>query len=147
MSVLYNNYLFYPEKPILQESKYYLKLKKTKYKNYSYGGFHSIAEYRRWRFLSQLEAAGDISNLQLQPKFNFVDDKERTYKGDFMYELGLDLIVEDVKSYDLMDLERFNKIAKLLKIKYQAKFLIVPIKWILSHPMTVQIKFQHLLKY
>jgi hypothetical protein len=70
--------------------------------------FDSQAEARRYQELKLLEKAGEITNLELQPKFELVPKtlKRRavTYTADFAY-WGLDdkdpvhtCVVEDVKS-------------------------------------------------
>lgn len=63
--------------------------------------FASMAEARRYSTLKLLLQAGEISNLELQPKFPFVIHgiKCGFYKGDFKYvDKSGAVIVEDVKS-------------------------------------------------
>lgn len=68
--------------------------------------FASKAEARRYGALRLLERAGEISELELQPRFplivHFWDEQERIgeYRGDFAYydRLG-ERIVEDVKGF------------------------------------------------
>jgi len=64
--------------------------------------FDSKAEARRYQELKLLEKAGEITNLELQPKFELVPKTAKrravTYTADFAYwENGRD-VVEDVKS-------------------------------------------------
>lgn|SRR3990167_1628301 len=83
----------------------------TKFKNKKTQGFHSGLEYRRYQELLLLQKAGEIKNLECQPKWEllpkFTDahgGKHRaiTYKADFIYtevKDGIEIeIVEDVKS-------------------------------------------------
>lgn len=131
--------MFQPIKPIIQVSQKCVGFKKSKYGNLKYQSpegetFDSISEYRRWRFLVQLEHAGEISNLSRQPEF---DLDESTYTGDFEYHIGTQIIVEDVKSPRLMRPKRFCKIADILDDKYSRTFIIVPVKWIFSRPEVV----------
>ena len=64
--------------------------------------FDSKAEAKRYNELKQLERAGAIRDLTLQPKFIFEHGGVRigSYKADFRYLLPHSpvLIVEDVKS-------------------------------------------------
>lgn len=68
--------------------------------------FDSKKEARRYGILILLQQAGEISNLQLQPKFNLQPKFRRDGKGireinyiaDFMYEdKNGAIVVEDVK--------------------------------------------------
>jgi hypothetical protein len=71
--------------------------------------FDSQAEYRRWQELKLLEQAGEISDLEVHPKFIISPGgrdaftgkviRKRTYEGDFAYiELDTDRqIIEDTK--------------------------------------------------
>jgi hypothetical protein len=65
--------------------------------------FHSKKEARRYMQLKLLERAGEISNLELQPiyEFTLADKKIFIYKADFSYldRKTNELIVEDVKGY------------------------------------------------
>ena len=75
--------------------------------------FDSQAEARRYQELKLLEKAGEITKLQLQPKFELVPKTKKhravTYTADFMYtetifayykggSIGSLTVVEDVKS-------------------------------------------------
>ena len=69
--------------------------------------FDSKKEARRYRELLLLEAAGEIRALELQPRYvlqeAFYDNQGTpyrpiTYKADFRYREGGQLVVEDVKS-------------------------------------------------
>ena len=67
--------------------------------------FDSIRESQRYKELKLLERAGEISNLELQPKFLLQESFKKngkTYKAinyiaDFMYEENGKVVVEDVK--------------------------------------------------
>lgn len=68
--------------------------------------FDSMKEARRYGELKLLERAGEISELELQPRFpltvHFWDDHERIgeYRGDFRYyDRNGEEIVEDVKGF------------------------------------------------
>ena len=70
--------------------------------------FDSIKESRRYIELKQLEQAGEISNLELQPEyelqpaFDCCGKRQRriVYRADFRYKDGDKVVVEDVKGYD-----------------------------------------------
>lgn len=79
--------------------------------------FHSGAEGRRFVVLKLLEKAGDIKNLELQPRFDFMHNgvKMGFYKADFRYiEKGLS-VVEDVKGQKL---PIYNLKKKMMKAFY-----------------------------
>jgi len=64
--------------------------------------FDSKREAARYKELKLLEAAGEIRNLILQPRFNFELNgvKMGFYKADFQYEDRLKdwaIVIEDVK--------------------------------------------------
>ena len=85
--------------------------------------FDSIAESRRYKELALLEKAGEIENLQLQPKFLLQDSFKKNgktyrkieYIADFMYEEKGKGIVEDVKG---METKEFKIKRKLFEYKY-----------------------------
>ena len=87
--------------------------------------FDSIAESRRYKELALLEKAGEIENLQLQPKFLLQDSFKKNgktyrkieYIADFMYEENGKIIVEDVKGKET---EVFKLKHKLFEKKYPA---------------------------
>lgn len=62
--------------------------------------FASKREARRYHNLCLLQRAGEISELELQPKYDLVVEgmKVCSYVGDFRYLLHRKRIVEDVKS-------------------------------------------------
>jgi hypothetical protein len=62
--------------------------------------FDSLAEARRYNELKLFVHAGDLSNLELQPKFPLVVNGELvcTYIADFSYEQRGYRVIEDVKS-------------------------------------------------
>lgn len=61
--------------------------------------FASMAEARRYGQLKLLQKAGEISALELQPKFPLVvaGVNVGTYIADFRYRMGQHVITEDVK--------------------------------------------------
>lgn len=70
--------------------------------------FDSKAEARRYQELKLLVQAGEISNLELQPKFElqpgFKDRRSRkiraiSYYADFRYIKNEQVIIEEVKGY------------------------------------------------
>lgn len=80
--------------------------------------FASKAEARRFMQLAQLEAAGQITDLELQPAFPLVvlGQKVCTYKADFKYkEKDGKTVVEDVKG---METPVFRLKWKLTQILY-----------------------------
>lgn len=64
--------------------------------------FDSKAEAKRYSHLKLLERIGEISELELQPQYDFVINgmKVCSYLADFRYRMVAsgDVIVEDVKS-------------------------------------------------
>jgi len=64
--------------------------------------FDSIREAHRYAELKQLESAGEIIGLELQPKFPLVVNGERiaVYRADFRYcDSYGHIVVEDVKGF------------------------------------------------
>ena len=59
--------------------------------------FASKAECRRGEELRMLELAGEITDLEYQPKFKLCDKPKITYSADFIYEENGKVVVEDVK--------------------------------------------------
>lgn len=83
--------------------------------------FASIAEKNRYIILRQMEAAGEIKNLRLQPKFTF--PMGFSYIPDFEYECGGRLVIEDVKG---METPEFKLKAKCFAHFYPAyQFFLV----------------------
>lgn len=87
----------------------------------SYNGisFDSKKERDRYCELLLLEKAGKISGLKLQVPFELIPkqkgERSTTYKADFVYREGSEMIVEDVKGYktDVYKIKR-----KLFKWRY-----------------------------
>ena len=85
--------------------------------------FDSVRESQRYKELKLLERAGEINNLELQPKFLLQEafkKNGKTYKAinyiaDFKYEEKGKVIVEDVKG---MQTETFRIKHKLFEKKY-----------------------------
>lgn len=69
--------------------------------------FDSKAEARRYEILKNMEALGYIKNLRRQVSYELIPKlkgrkktyRATTYVADFVYELGGETIVEDVKGY------------------------------------------------
>ena len=91
--------------------------------------FDSVAEAKRYKELKLLERAGEISNLELQPRFILQDSFKkngRTYRkieyvADFKYIEKGKIIVEDVKGIqtDVFKIKHklFEKIYPELELK------------------------------
>ena len=85
--------------------------------------FDSIAESRRYKELVLLERAGQIRDLELQPKFLLQEGFKKNgktyrpiyYVADFMYWGGNKMIVEDVKG---IETDVFKLKHKLFEHKY-----------------------------
>ncbi|HKU25657.1 MAG TPA: DUF1064 domain-containing protein [Candidatus Sulfotelmatobacter sp.] len=88
--------------------------------------FASMAEARRYSELKLLERAGEISRLELQPKFPMIVNGEKvtTYIADFAYFTKEKRVVEDVKS-SATKTAVFRLKAKLLHALYPAIELTV----------------------
>ena len=88
--------------------------------------FDSIAESRRYLILKQMEIAGDITHLRLQPKFDYMAENSKkklfTYKADFDYctDDG-QYVVEDVKSKATAKLPVFRLKKKLIEDRFNVK--------------------------
>ncbi len=90
--------------------------------------FDSGAEYRRYCELKLLLGAGEISELDVYPKFElqpkFKDhtgktEKAITYKADFGYLENGVCVVEDVKGGKATQTPRFRVIVRLFKFKFR----------------------------
>lgn len=87
--------------------------------------FDSAAEARRYVHLKMLEAAGEIKDIEIQPKWELQPSFKRgkrtiraiTYRADFRYtEVATgESVVEDVKG---METEVFRLKAKMLLYQY-----------------------------
>lgn len=85
--------------------------------------FDSVKEGKRYRELALKEKAGDIKNLQLQPRFLLQESFRKNgktfrkieYIADFQYEENGKIIVEDVKG---MKTDVFKIKQKLFEYKY-----------------------------
>lgn len=85
--------------------------------------FDSIAESKRYKELKLLERAGEISELELQPKFLLQEGFKKNgktyrkieYTADFMYIEKGKMIVEDVKG---IQTDVFKLKHKLFEQKY-----------------------------
>ena len=76
--------------------------------------FDSKAEARRYQQLKLLVRAGEIQDLEFQPRYEFIinDVKIGFYKADFRYTDNGKLVVEDVKG---MKTPVYNLKKKLMK--------------------------------
>ncbi len=69
--------------------------------------FDSQKEGLRYMTLVLLESTGQISDLELQPRFEIIPkhtfngktQRKRSYVADFRYKQGDDTVVEDVKGF------------------------------------------------
>ena len=79
--------------------------------------FDSLKEGRRYQQLKLLEKAGEIENLELQPKYDLMVNSKRVgfYKADFRYIENGELVVEDVKG---MKTPIYNLKKKMVKAIY-----------------------------
>lgn len=85
--------------------------------------FDSIAEAKRYKELKLLERAGEISNLELQPRFLLQESfkkngktyKKIEYVADFKYIEKGKIVVEDVKG---IQTDVFKLKHKLFEKKY-----------------------------
>jgi len=79
--------------------------------------FDSKKEAARYRDLKLLEKAGEITDLELQPKYDLIvnDTKCGFYKADFRYIENGKEVVEDVKG---MKTPVYNIKKKLIKAIY-----------------------------
>ena len=85
--------------------------------------FDSIAESRRYKELALLEKAGEIKDLELQPRFLLQEGFKKNgktyrkieYVADFMYCQDGQTIIEDVKGKET---EVFKLKHKLFEHKY-----------------------------
>jgi len=84
--------------------------------------FDSKKEAKRYCELKILLKAGEISKLELQPRYDLIinDKKCGFYKADFRYFRGDELIVEDVKG---MKTPVYNLKKKLIKAIYGVDIL------------------------
>ncbi len=89
--------------------------------------FHSKKEAERYRHLRLLERAGEISGLQLQPRFELrvLDERICFYVADFRYldAASRSQVVEDVKGYRTPE---YKLKAKLFRALYP-EFVFVEI--------------------
>ena len=85
--------------------------------------FDSIAESKRYKELALLQKAGEIRNLELQPRFLLQDSfrkNGKTYRkieyiADFQYIEKVKIIIEDVKGKET---EVFKLKRKLFEYRY-----------------------------
>lgn len=85
--------------------------------------FDSIAESRRYKELALLQKAGEIRNLELQPRFLLQDSFKKNgktyrkieYIADFQYIEKGKIIIEDVKGKET---EVFKLKRKLFEYRY-----------------------------
>lgn len=83
--------------------------------------FDSKKEARRYCELNVLLKAGDISNLELQPRYDIVINGVKVcfYKADFRYMQDGKIVVEDVKGSKQGEAYRMFRLkSKLVKACY-----------------------------
>lgn len=80
----------------------YSQARKSKYRNVRGNGYASRKEARRATELAIMQAAGEITDLEEQPRFELIPkqqgERAAHYVADFQYRRDGQLIVEDVKS-------------------------------------------------
>ncbi len=95
------------------------KVNKYKAKKVTIDGikFDSMAEGRRYRALKLLERAGEVTDLELQPKYDLMVNGTKVgfYKADFRYKRNGELVVEDVKG---MKTTTYNLKKRMVKAIY-----------------------------
>lgn len=85
--------------------------------------FDSVKEARRYKELALLERAGEIQNLELQPRFLLQEGFKKNnkkwrkleYVADFKYIENGKTVVEDVKGFETKE---FKIKRKLFEYKY-----------------------------
>ena len=84
--------------------------------------FASTKEGNRYLVLRDMEKKGEITHLELQPKFDMIVNgiKVGYYKADFIYFEGQKRIVEDVKGMRT-DVYKLKK--KIVEAQYSIKIL------------------------
>ena len=84
--------------------------------------FASGAEYRRYRELVLLQQAGEISDLQVQPRYEILPregtERARHYTPDFEYLEGERRVAEDVKGGDATITEAASLRMSLFRRRY-----------------------------
>lgn len=78
--------------------------------------FDSAKEARRYAELRLLERAGEIRNLELQPRFDLVVNGKKVcrYVGDFAYFQGNERIIEDSKGFQTREFKLKRKLFEAL---------------------------------
>lgn len=87
--------------------------------------FHSQKEAKRYVLLSKLQEQGQISELKLQPRFDFKIDGKLMffYKADFEYkDSSGDWIIEDVKG---IRLPIFNLKKKIIEATHNIEITLI----------------------
>ena len=84
--------------------------------------FASTKEGKRYQELKLLERAGEISRLELQPRYDITINgvKVCTYVGDFRYFTKAKQVLEDVKG---MKTPLYRLKAKLVRALYNVEIL------------------------
>ena len=82
--------------------------------------FASTKEGKRYTELKLLERAGEISRLELQPRYDITINgvKVCTYVGDFRYMTKASVVLEDVKSPATAKLPLYRLKRKLVEALY-----------------------------
>ena len=78
--------------------------------------FDSKAEARRYQELRLMASAGEISDIELQPKYPLIVNGKNCgfYKADFRYKIAGVLVVEDVKGVKTPVYQLKKKLVKAL---------------------------------
>lgn len=75
--------------------------------------FASKKEMRRYAQLKLLERAGEIENLELQPRFVLIPKPNKiSYYADFKYTENGKEVIEDVKGYETQIFKLKHKMFK-----------------------------------
>lgn len=92
--------------------------------------FDSMLEADRYEYLRELEKQGEISKLDFHKKIVLLEEfrnyngdtiPEQTYNADFVYNIGNQRIVEDVKGRSLFEDTRFELAKALFDYRFKGK--------------------------
>lgn len=95
--------------------------------------FDSMLEADRYEYLNELKKQGKISNLKFHQKITLIEKftnyngdliPEQTYNADFIYKVGSQWVVEDVKGRSLFEDTRFELAKALFDYTYQIKMYV-----------------------
>ena len=92
--------------------------------------FDSMLEADRFEYLNELQKQGKISKLDFHKKIVLLEEfrnyngdiiPEQTYNADFVYNIGSQRIVEDVKGRSLFEDTRFELAKALFDYRFKGK--------------------------